>query len=190
MDTDELEAKLQRGVETQTFEVKARMKWDVVSLVKDILAMSNHRDGGSIVIGVQDRTFDRQGVDDETIATYDIDIMRAQMLRYSDPATRFNVQVVTDAAEAPQRYVVINVASFEKLPVICKRQNQKDVHPGRLYYRTSTGAVESAAISNSEDMLELILTSVQRTRLWYRDRGFEPVSDSFTAALDEELGDL
>ena len=188
MESNELEAQLQRKRETQTFEVKERMEWSVVSLVKDILAMSNHRDGGSIVIGVEDRTFVRQGVDDRIIATYDVDKMRAQMVKFSDPATRFNVEVVSDAED--NRYVVINVASFEKIPVICRRANAKDVYPGVLYYRTSTGAVESAAISNSEDMLELILTAIQRTRLWYKDRGFAPVSDVLNLTLDEELGDL
>ena len=150
--------------------------------------MSNHRDGGSIVIGVEDGTFVRQGCDEATIATHKIDDMRSDMRKFSDPVTRFDVEVVSDAES--NRYVVINVASFDKLPVVCRRANAKDVYPGMLYYRTSTDAVKSAVIDNAEDMLELILTSVQRTRLWYKERGFVPVSDEFNATLDDELGDL
>jgi len=69
VDTDELEQRLEGGEETQTFDIKAAMVWDVKVLVKHILAMANVRDGGVILIGVGDKTFERQGVTDKQRST-------------------------------------------------------------------------------------------------------------------------
>jgi predicted HTH transcriptional regulator len=60
VDTNELEQWLEGGEETQSFEVKAAGPRNVKLLVKDILAMANVRDGGVILVGVEDKTFVRQ----------------------------------------------------------------------------------------------------------------------------------
>lgn len=61
------------------------MVWDVKALVKHILAMANVRDGGVILIGVGDKTSERQGVTDKQRSTYDLDTMRDQLAKYADP---------------------------------------------------------------------------------------------------------
>lgn len=185
---EELETQLRLGRETQTFEVKGCMPWHVTTLAKDILAMANHRDGGVIVIGVQDRTFAREGVDAQIKATYDVDAMRAKMKRFADPPVRFDVDFLTDAGGL--EYVVITVKTYETVPVISRANNNSDVYQGVLYYRNSDGPVESAAISNAADMLDLILTASTRTRLWLRDRDYVPASDTLNQQLDAELGDI
>lgn len=183
-----LETLLQLGHETQTFEVKGSMAFSVESLAKDLLAMANHRDGGSIVIGVEDGTFNRVGVTAEQKATFNADKMRDKMRKFADPPIRFDVYHLQDANGV--NYVVITVATFERVPVVSRSNNNKDVYPGMVYYRNTDRRVESAAISNADDMLELIMTAIQRTRTWLHERGYEPVSDAFSQTLDEEVGDL
>jgi predicted HTH transcriptional regulator len=61
MNTQELEQILEGGTETQRIEFKGACDWSVRLLAKDILALSNVRDGGYIVVGVEDETFNRQG---------------------------------------------------------------------------------------------------------------------------------
>ena len=184
----ELEDLLELRRETQTFEVKESMPFSVGALAKDILAMANHRDGGSIVIGVVDSTFERTGVQDSHKATYRVDEMRDKMLKFADPPVRFDVDHVTD--DDGKAYVVITVATFDRVPVIARAGNNVDVKQGLIYYRNSDKRVESAAISNADDMLELVMTATQRTRGWLRDRGFEPVTDAFAELLDAELDGL
>ena len=57
--------------------------------------MSNLRDGGSIVIGVEDLSFTRQGVTEEIKRSYNIDIMRDQMGEWADPHVEFSTSCVT-----------------------------------------------------------------------------------------------
>lgn len=207
MDTEQLEVLLRLGHETQTFEVKGPMLWDVKKLVKDFLAMSNHRDGGSIVIGVQDGTFERHGVDDATRVTYKIDIMRDQLKRYADPPMRFSVATVSDFDG--RQYMVISIASFDRVPVICQCDNglgdEKDkstgrartrteradaVYAGQIYYRNSDKKVESAPISNAADMMELVLIAAGRSDGWVQSFGYNRPEDNLTKELDDELGGL
>jgi predicted HTH transcriptional regulator len=153
VETQQLEALLALRRETQTFEVKGCASFSVEFLAKDILAMANHRDGGHIVIGIEDETFARQGVDQETINTYKVDVMRDKMAKFATPAIRFDVDVVT--GQDGLRFVVIDVATFDRVPVVCRNNNNKDVYPGMIYYRGSQGRVRSEAISNADDMLDL-----------------------------------
>lgn len=195
MDTDRLETLLSLGRETPAFEVKESAPWSVKFLAKDLLAMANNRDGGVIVIGVEedeDGRFIRRGVKPEDRATYRADDIRSKFRKFADPPVQLAVDYVRDAQGL--EYVVITIASFQRVPVICRSNNNKDVFPGMLYYRTTDGPVQSAPISNAGDMLDLIMSAVQRTRVWVREHGFVPADDDverlFVQALDDELGGL
>ncbi len=189
MDTDELEQRLEGGQETQSFEVKGSMPWDHKSLAKDILAMSNVRDGGTILIGVEDDTFDRQGVTPDVRETYKIDIMRDQMTQYADPHVDFSVSYPTD--REGREYVAIRVAPFREIPVICRRDS-KDTVKGTIYYRGTDRRIESAAVSNSYDMRDIVTVAAMRTRKRLEELGAitGPVVGELKQRLDEELGGL
>ncbi len=169
MTTEELEAKLAGQTETQSFEIKQAQSWDVLWLAKDILAMANVRDGGSIVIGVEDETWARQGVTDAVKDTYKIDIIRDQMSPYADPLVNLIVEIVKDGDG--KNYVVIRILQFEEIPVICKKDcQQAKTKTGVIYYRNSNRRVESAAVSNAHDLrdiLELATVSMMRKRQAY-----------------------
>ena len=167
--TDELESKLEGGIETQTFDVKDSCAWNVDSIVKDILAMSNVQDGGYILIGVEDGTFARHGISAAHKATYDLDIMKDQMAPYADPHTNFALEFPRD--HTGLEYAVIRVFPFEEQPVIC-RKNGKEVHAGVLYYRNRAGRVQSAAVSNAHDMREIITNATVKMMQSVREKGF------------------
>jgi predicted HTH transcriptional regulator len=185
----ELEQRLEAAAETQSFEVKAAMAWDEKSLAKDIMALSNVRDGGVIVIGVEDATFTRHGVDGATQATYDVDVMRDQMTKYADPHVDFTVSFPTDADG--KTYVAIEVSPFREVPVIC-RTNSADTRAGAIYYRNMNRRVESAPVSNSYDMRDIITVAATRTRQRLGDLGVSvtSASDAFRQQLDQELDGL
>jgi len=189
MDTEELEQRLEGGQETQSFEVKAAMPWDHKSLAKDILAMSNVRDGGTILIGVDDVSFARQGVDASTRNTYKIDIMRDQMTKYADPHVEFSVSFPVDRQGLT--YVAIRVAPFREIPVICRKDSQ-DTVAGAIYYRCTNRRIESATVSNSYDMRDIITIAAMRTRqrLDELSDSTVPTSETLRRRLDEELEGL
>jgi predicted HTH transcriptional regulator len=189
VDQAELERLLEGGEETQTFEVKCRMTWNVKKLARDILAMANVRDGGTIVIGVVDGTFVREGVDDATKATYNPDTMRDQLAAYADPHVRVTVHLLSDSKGT--EYVAIRVHPFRELPVICKLDSN-DTKAGAIYYRTTNRRPESAVINNSYDMRDLIMTAVARVREGLSRLGLQVTSTTseFSRQLDNELGGL
>jgi predicted HTH transcriptional regulator len=189
MNSAELEQRLEAAAETQSFEVKASMVWDEKSLARDIMALSNVRDGGVLLIGVEDGTFARQGVDATTRATYDVDVMRDQMTKYADPHVDFTVSFPKDGDG--KTYVAIEVSPFREVPVIC-RKDSADTKAGAIYYRNTNRRVESAPVSNSYDMRDIITVAATRTRQRLHDLGVSvtSASDVFRAQLDQELGGL
>lgn len=186
MSPEGLESLLAGAQETDTVEFKAAMSWDAKTFVKDILAMANVIDGGAIIIGVEDASFVRQGLTARQIATYDYDIMRDQIDPYADPRVIFTKQIVQDAAG--RSYAVIEVAPFEEMPVICARDGA-DVHRGVIYVRSRSRRPESARVSRTEDMREIIESSISRRSRSLRRAGFVPATE-VQHALDAELGDL
>lgn len=183
MDTDELETFLEGGTETQSFEVKAAMNWNVTTLAKDILAMANVRDGGRILIGVEDGTFVRQGVSAEQKGTYDIDTMKDQMSQYADPSADFGVSFPKD--HDGKEFIAITVRPFVEIPVICKKDSG-DTKKGEIYYRNSSGRPQSSRVSNSYDMRDIIEVALARRSTRVQGLGLRVISTSDEAKFTDE----
>jgi predicted HTH transcriptional regulator len=186
MTPDRLELLLEGRQETDAVEFKAAIPWDKSTFVKDILALANIVDGGSIIVGVENGTFVRQGVGDELIATYDIDEMRDQIAPFADPRVMFTRSVIADTRGL--KYVVIEVSSFEEIPVICARDGA-DVNRGVIYYRSRSRRPESARVSTSADMRDIIEASIARRSRQLRRIGFVPEPGE-QYDFDAELGGL
>jgi predicted HTH transcriptional regulator len=197
MTTEELEEFLQGQAETPTLDFKAASRWEVLKFAKDILAFSNVQDGGLIVVGIEDGTFARQGISAEQRETYKIDIMRDQMAPFADPHVNFLVEFPTDR-EAKQ-YACIRIEPFEEIPIIC-RKDSADTQAGVVYYRNKNRRVESARVSNSYDMREIIEVATVRMMQRKQRVGFSieggsapPEANAFAEArahYKRELGDL
>lgn len=145
MNTADFEALLEGAEETDVLEFKEPMEWSI-SLVKDILAMSNLPDGGRIVIGIEDQTSKRLGIDEQQAASYVLDIMRDKVSNFADPFVEFSSEVVSDYADL--KFVVITVSSFGDIPVICKRDggHNNELRQGEVYYRSKTRRPQSARV--------------------------------------------
>lgn len=186
MTPERLESLLDGGQETAEVEFKGAMSWDRNSLVKDILALSNTVDGGLIIVGVQDGTFLREGVTPAQAGTFSIDVMRDQVAPFADPRVEFGVELIRD--KDGLLYVVINVATFDETPVICARDGT-DVHKGTIYYRSRARRAESARVSSSTDMRDIIEAAVARRSRKLRRLGFLP-PEGEQYDFNAELGGL
>jgi len=186
MTTQELEEKLEGATETQTVEFKDSCSWDKVTFAKDILALSNVQDGGYIIIGVEDKSFVRKGIATTQKETYEIDVMRDQMAIFADPHVNFTLDFPKD--RNGREYGVIRVFQFEEVPVIC-RKDSLDTKAGTVYYRNKNRRAESAPVSNSYDMRDIIHLAVIRTMQRKIELGFT-VSPSVKNKLDDELNGL
>jgi predicted HTH transcriptional regulator len=181
MNTEELETHLQGQAEAPTLDFKTAGAWDVSQYAKDILAFSNVQDGGFIIIGIEDGTFIRQGITSAQRDSYKIDIMRDQMTSFADPHVNFSVDFPTD--HNGKQYACLRIEPFEEIPVIC-RKDSSDTRAGVIYYRNRNRRVESASVSNSYDMREIIEVATVRMMQKKQRAGFS-IESSHTKRQDE-----
>lgn len=198
MNTDDLEKLLEAGTETPQLDFKESCPWDVKTFAKDILAMSNMQDGGTLVIGVEEKSggiFERQGISATDKPKYKRDEMKDQIAAYADPHVDFTVHFPKDKSGLD--YVVIKVDPFKEIPVIC-RKNGADVKEGGIYYRNRNRRIESALVSNSFDMRDIIERAALKMRARAKSLGYTLPSlddtDMFMKVLEDRLkkerGDL
>lgn len=185
MTLSEFEALVVGQTESPTLEFKGPSDWGG-ALVKDILAMSNCQDGGVIVIGIKDDTLERLGLTAEQAASYDIEKMRDFLRDYADPYVTLSKDTIVDASG--RTFVVLRVAEFDDVPVICRRDSAY-VLAGRIYFRSRTRRVESAPISNATEMRDIVERSTVKRMRRIRQLGLT-VTPSHRKELDRELEGL
>lgn len=188
MDISEFESIVEGSEESQNLDFKASCNWDIKTLAKDILAFSNVQDGGLIVIGFEDKTFIRTGVDDKIAETYKLETMQDQMANYADPFVNFSVyNNIVDSKG--QRFVVIKITEFSEIPTVC-RKDSGDVQKGVIYYRGRTRRPESAPVSNSYDMRDILDRAAVKLMVKRQSQGFKVEASDQSAFYKEELGGL
>jgi len=188
MTTEELETLMEARAESQHLDFKTDCPWNVNTFAKHILAMSNLQDGGRMIIGVEDKTLRRIGISSANRATFDIDVMRDQIASLADPHAIFRVDF--PKGRDGKDYAVITVLPFREIPVICKKDSPPaGVTAGVVYYRNSTRRVESAAVSNSTDMRDIIELATVRMMQRRAAVGYSVLPDD-AAKLEAELDGL
>lgn len=185
MNTADLEALLDGAEESDVLEFKGPMDWHQ-SIIKDILAMANVQDGGRIIIGVVDRTYERIGLTDAQVSTYDLETIQDRVASFADPRVEFRVDFVSDRNGL--NFVVIDVRPFETIPVVCRRDGA-DLREGDIYYRSRSGRPASARVSKSADMRDIIEVAITRSRRRLSSIGFVPMEEA-AYDYDAELGGL
>jgi hypothetical protein len=159
---------LQLRTETKSFDVKEVVHWltnrdEKLGLVKDILAMSNTSDGGVLLIGVRDGTYEFVGIAPEVAEEFDQTRVNDVVRKYADPPVTCQVHRFTIDGK---RLVAIEVHEFPVMPTICKcdagHTNGRELILKRatLYIRTDKATTE--AVSNAEDLRGLIERSIRR----------------------------
>ena len=185
MNTDEFETLVQGAEETANIEFKTAVDWSARLFVRDILAMSNTLDGGKIIVGIEDRTLVRVGLSEAQIATFVPDTMKDQIKTFADPLVTFRCNVVQD--KNGLMFVVLDVNSFEEIPVICAKDGH-DVNAGNIYFRPRSGRPRSERVTASADMREIIEASIARRLQGLRKVGLVAPATSYD--FDDELGDI
>lgn len=161
---------IEGGNENRNLDYKGPFSWsdarrdEKVEIVKDILAFSNARDGGAILIGIDDSTNVAVGLTNDQSASFDQTSFNDFVQKYTDPVVTCDVyRRQIDG----KRIVVIAVPEFEDVPILCKltAQSEKDprkllLRKGGLYKRTDKAT--SVLIEDSSDMRELLNRGVLR----------------------------
>lgn len=193
MRTQEFRELLSLGHETTGAEFKApgpRTDKNLLAKVtRAILALSNRRNGGRVIVGVDD---DGQSLTATGIAAADLDTWRHEdvsgaISAYADPFVTLHTAHVQFEGKD---FVVIDVEEFEEVPVVCKRSYPDVLRDGACYIRRR-GRIESSEIPNSSEMRELLdLATEKSLRRFSRLRSASEPGPNDDELFDQELGDL
>jgi len=161
MTPEEFAQLLTLGHETHGIEFKgpcARTdKPQFAKVVRAVLGMANRRDGGKVVIGVSEEAGNKLelvGLSQQQLNTWAHDGVAGVVAGYADPF----VTLVTEHIEyCGGKFVVLTVAEFEEVPVLCKKAYPDVLNPGACYVRRrgSPGTSEVPTQAEMRDLLEL-----------------------------------
>ena len=142
------------GHETRGVEFKAPGPLSdpqlAAQVVRAVLGMSNRRDGGSVIIGVQDigGVLNPVGLIADHLTTWRYDDLSDRFAAYADPSVSFERQVKEYNGK---QFVILEVDEFADIPVLCKRDYQRVLRSGACYVR-SRRKPETSEIPTQEDM--------------------------------------
>jgi hypothetical protein len=130
------------------------------------------------------------GLSDAELETFDPDEMLDQLEEYASP------RVIVNMARFEfyhNKYVGIEVAEFEELPVVCKKAYNGHLRRGSIYIRPFTGRPRSTIVNSAEEMRSVLELAIDKGILSFEaraaHRGFgRPPADN--AAYAAELGGL
>lgn len=160
-------------------------------VVRAMLGMVNHKDGGRVIIGVEDDagTLNRVGVTTTDLATWKFDDVAARISEYADPNVEFELEVKEYNGN---QYVVLHVEEFADIPVLCKKDFQGVLRSGACYVR-SRRKPETSEMPTQTEMRELLDLAIEKgLNKWVaqaRHAGVITASTEGTIATDQERFD-
>jgi predicted HTH transcriptional regulator len=168
------------GYETPNLEFKPSFtwndkenKWFREKIIQTVLAMSNTRDGGTIVVGIEEK--DNQliydGISDKELKTFNYDSLKDVMDGFASPLASFDLaQAKTDN----KIYLIINVSEFDEQPIICKNDGDNIglLRRGDVYVRSKRGNPGSIKVTEIE-MKEIIELAVDKHQAKLKKRGWQ-----------------
>jgi predicted HTH transcriptional regulator len=186
---------LQRCQETQSTDFKRSEEWDSLKwrIIETALGMGNLRDGGVIIVGVEEKedTWELSGVSADHLKTFDVDIVTDQVNSYVSP--HLNVTMAT-LDEDGKTFLIIEVQEFSDTPLVCKKNGPSGskLFEGAVYVRPP-GLAKTTRVMKAEQMHDLLeLAAEKRARRLLevaRRVGMVP-KETGRQRFDEELGGL
>ena len=129
--------------------------------------MANLRDGGRVIVGVDERggVLDPVGLSDADLATWRYDDIAAGLATYADPMINFDVHIHEYQG---RRFVELEVHEFDELPILCKSTymerpptQQVILREGACYVRRR-GKPETSEIPTQSEMRELLDLAIEK----------------------------
>jgi len=164
MHPDELRELIAVGYEQGGIEFKPpcdrRNKEIFARVVRAVLGMANRRDGGKVVVGVLDenRVLTPMGLTSVDLATWNLDDVMAAVSPYADPFVELDLRCVEMDG---MLFVVLDVASFQDVPVLCAREYEGILRPGACYVR-SRRKPETSEVPSQSEMRELLDIAIDK----------------------------
>ena len=166
-------------------------------VVRAVLGMANRRDGGRVVIGVEDTggVLNPVGLSNEDLATWKYDDVADRVNNFADPSVIFELEVRENYGN---QYIILHVEEFSDIPVLCKRDYPGVLRDGACYVRPRRKP-ETSEIPTQADMRDLLELAIDKGVVQFLDRAgrvglIVPPTATPSATdqerFDQQLGDL
>ena len=116
-------------------------------LVKDLMAMANTKDGGRVIVGVRNKTFELVGVAHDVYETFDANNVVQMAHDNAEPKIVCHVSkhVIDD-----KRLIVLDVEEFDDTPIICTNTIKSSETKPRMILREAAVYVRTSAATTEE----------------------------------------
>jgi hypothetical protein len=169
----DLEGSLASGYEFRGIELKGPgLRTDkhlMAKVIRASLSMGNLRDGGHVVIGIDDDNPAAllPGLSEAELNTWlAYDDVARKMAEYADPPLRFDVARMELSSGA--EVVVIQVFEFTDIPHLCAREYQDVLRKGALYVRPRK-VPETSEVASSLEMRDVIHLATEKALRAYAE---------------------
>jgi len=187
----------QRGVEFKRGGSRKTDKRLLVKVIRAIISMANRRNGGRVLIGVEEGENGNlipSGVTDDDLQSWNYDNLADSIAEYADPSASFEIEFLTVDGK---NIVVVEVDEFEDIPVICKKNYDNVLRSGACYVRPrrKPETVDIPTHVDMRDLLELAVDKGVRSFIRRADRAglklsTEDIKPSDTELFDKQLEDF
>lgn len=165
LSNEEIAAFLSAGHELRNVEFKGRGSTSdsdfVAKVARAAIAMANQRDGGYVIVGVDENDPERCGLDETLVAEWmSYDTVVDKINRYADPPIR----LLRERRQLPdgQDVVVLEVAEFDDIPILAARDAPKGLIQLGLLYTRSFRKPESTATHTQSELREVLDLATQK----------------------------
>lgn len=199
MTPDELERIVKIGQETRAIEFKSAGHWADTALrgqiTRTTLAMANIRDGGVIIVGMQEDDTRPgyhlpQALTGEQRSSFDPDVVVPQVNAHASP--HVELSIIHHNLEDVASIVAITVRQFREVPILCIKDivGENDrllARRGRVLVR-SRRTSETTEVQTPEDLREIVELAVDKgLEAYFRRRRIE--EEAATPGDDERFDD-
>jgi predicted HTH transcriptional regulator len=171
MTSEEFKVILARGYERRGIEFKGpgnrTDRQLFAKVVRAVLGMANLRDGGTIIIGIEDlnRVITPIGVTPADLQSWNYDDVLTGISVYADPPVDVELERFSQDGKD---FVIIRVDEFSETPVLCKKDYSDVLREGACYVR-SRRKPETSEIPSYADMRDLMDLAIEKgIRRFYR----------------------
>ena len=178
-----LEQILQGNSENLNLEFKASFDfeknlWTREKLIRAILAMSNTRNGGYIIIGVAENNNhipDYKGLEDEHLSLFKskIEDLKSKVESFSSSPVSYDIGV---GKYKEKSFILITVTEFYLNPLICRKNGEnkdKILEEGAIYVRTLKDKPSSNKLTNPVDIQDFLERSSDKQISNLHKRGWK-----------------
>jgi predicted HTH transcriptional regulator len=183
-----IEQILQGNSESLNLEFKATFDfniniWARERLIRSILAMSNTRDGGFILIGVaenNDKGLNLSGIDKNHLQLFrtKVEDLKSKVESFSSSPVSYEVGI---GPYKGNEFILISVSEFFLSPQICRKNGEhkdKILEEGAIYIRTLKDKPSSIKLTNPVDIQDFLERATDKQVSNLHKRGWKHDTES------------